>query len=699
MTAARSSDDFLALDAYSGDARASGSDEPSGSWEFLPSLNRDGSIARFGERIPLVNNMFQCGYSLAGDQQALARSQERNPLGHAGYVTQVAEHVPVVADAIQCYHQYVGHEDDAERARAYSLRKLVGEHGALTKLAELIPGTNLVAAAMHEMSGDHEAAMRAIDWIGQVRDVASPDGPLARLAELLPVTDAVAFGFYVNRGEYALALRAICKTRWVEIKSSNSALLLSMGNVKHWEVLDVDSDLEVQPVAYSIPAVLMDLFILLLDFNRDGSPRIHVQRRRRTTRSSSGSVVLPVTDGRGGSVRDVMIAEANSALSGVQDYLTEKTPEYIEYCTELMNWSMYEWDPATRTSKYTMWCISFFLPPMPFVRQAPYKAPSAGAALANSIRDSLANVQAEHKPMPLQDAVIPQHKRRRSYTEAAAAVSCISFVGCGVGVAVHLGPVIAVPCCAAGLLSGCAAGFSAVHRYAKKNLIPLLNFNNKYVLDWMSAPVVPLRRTADNLMQPWSLDPAAQELEGNPTVGADSPCMGIVFNWDQSLVESVRAAEVAREYMKYEYLTLRRPMNWLHPACVAMNVFERQLRTFLNDALEGQEVPLAIPIPTPEGWYEGTWLPEIRVMLVLWFNFNDLRYVKRVEVALVDGMLDQIANVIKPQVLPDDLRVWDPRLAGFTDTVDLKFDIALRWVAQRLRVELHNLNLKLSIPI
>ena len=116
---------------------------------------------------------------------------------------------------------------------------------------------------------------------------------------------------------------------------------------------------------------------------------------------------------------------------------------------------------------------------------------------------------------------------------------------------------------------------------------------------------VPLRRTADNLMQPWSLDPAAQELEGNPTVGADSPCMGIVFNWDQSLVESVRAAEVAREYMKYEYLTLRRPMNWLHPACVAMNVFERQLRTFLNDALEGQEVPLAIPIPTPEGWYEA----------------------------------------------------------------------------------------------
>ena len=41
-------------------------------------------------------------------------------------------------------------------------------------------------------------------------------------------------------------------------------------------------------------------------------------------------------------------------------------------------------------------------------------------------------------------------------------------------------------------------------------------------------------------------------------------------------------------------------------------------------------------------------------------------------------MLDQIANVVKSQVLPKDARDLDPRLAGFEEPLDLKFNVVLR---------------------
>lgn len=163
----------------------------------------------------------------------------------------------------------------------------------------------------------------------------------------------------------------------------------------------------------------------------------------------------------------------------------------------------------------------------------------------------------------------------------------------------------------------------------------------------------------------------------------------------------MRCAEKLRDYVFLELLRPTRLMNWLHPSFWALRFFERHLRRFMNDALDGQTVPLVIPIPLPAGMYEGieTWLPEIRVMLVLWLRFTDHRYITRVQVALVDGMLDQIINVALSQCLPKDLRLLDPRLAGFTEPIDLTFQVALNWVRHnRLRIELNDLRVKLHLP-
>jgi len=196
-------------------------------------------------------------------------------------------------------------------------------------------------------------------------------------------------------------------------------------------------------------------------------------------------------------------------------------------------------------------------------------------------------------------------------------------------------------------------------------------------------------------------DDAAASSSAAPRAKPDFPT-GAVFDWPEELVDRLNGGLIARDYFKNEFCTLKRPMNWLHPMCLILGLFEEPLRRFLDDAVDGQAVPLVIPIPLPEGVYNGiqTWLPDIRVMLVLWFRFHeDGKYINRVTVALVDGMIDQIANVVKDQSLPPDLRDADPRLAEFKEPIDLKFNIALNWLSDsRLRLEINGISAKLVLP-
>mmetsp|Transcript_102774 Transcript_102774/g.276002 ORF Transcript_102774/g.276002 Transcript_102774/m.276002 type:complete len:407 (-) Transcript_102774:63-1283(-) len=179
------------------------------------------------------------------------------------------------------------------------------------------------------------------------------------------------------------------------------------------------------------------------------------------------------------------------------------------------------------------------------------------------------------------------------------------------------------------------------------------------------------------------------------------PPQGIVLEWSPDVVESLGIGQLVSAYLVNEACNWRRPLNWLHPLCWVLGLFERQLCIFLDDAFDGQVVPLVIPICLPEGMYSSiqTWLPEIRVMLVLWLRFSDRRWVTSIKVAVVDGMIDQIANVVKSQCIPPDLRDTDPRLRDFTEPIDAKFEVALRWSAEsRLHLQFNDFSMRLGLP-
>ena len=93
-------------------------------------------------------------------------------------------------------------EDDvaAERARGYSLERLLSRDGPITRVAELVPGSNLLAAGVHILNGDTERCARALNLFESWGELSGPDSSLWQVAELLPGADAVAFAMHLQGG-------------------------------------------------------------------------------------------------------------------------------------------------------------------------------------------------------------------------------------------------------------------------------------------------------------------------------------------------------------------------------------------------------------------------------------------------------------------------------------------------------------------
>eukprot|EP00931_Biecheleriopsis_adriatica_P085663 TRINITY_DN6039_c0_g1_i2.p1 TRINITY_DN6039_c0_g1~~TRINITY_DN6039_c0_g1_i2.p1 ORF type:complete len:765 (+),score=108.41 TRINITY_DN6039_c0_g1_i2:188-2296(+) len=680
-------------------------------------LREGGLVMRGAERLPLLNNVVQRMHSVRGNSEGLERARELNPLGHNGFITRLGEHIPGLADTICCIHSFTGHSVEAERARAFSLQRMVGRRGAITKLAELLPGTHLVAAALAELKGDREEALRALNLIRQWKDAAGADGALARFAELIPGLDIIQFGLRVNAGQYAHAVRAICKTRWVLITARSSALVMATGKLGELEILEVESDLQVEPKAASLAGGLVDLCIHLLHFDGNGQQR-WIQRGGHNRMNPFASPKCDKDSLGIGSqmqfgrnlVQGKKIARANKELRTILDYVTETAPDYVRWLVELTNWSVLEWEPESRSSRRIMQVLSVLFPPMSF-KPPPSSAPSA--AFAKAFQDSISAVSIRHRCMPVSPHtfhVAPRqpHKAelRNGAPEVAATVSCLScfaWLGCGL----HLAGVAAC-------MAGCTAAVGAIKRSVKHNFIPWLNKSNAKIWEWMSAPTTPL-----SMQQEMAEAQARNGLSAH--VVNDVSCSsffsinsceesededrdqakGIIFDWSQELFEELQLSEKLRDYILYEFLSVRRMWNWCYPAVWIFQLFECKLRSFMDNAVDGQTVPVVIPIPLAAGKYEsGLWLPEIKVMLVLWVRFTDHRYVAAVSVAVVDGILDDVANSLKQQLMPADLRTADPRLADFTEPIETDFKIALKWTAEdRLRVELRDLLVKLQLPL
>ena len=89
--------------------------------------------------IPL-SQVMQTLHRATGRSEEFRRARRKNPLGANGYITKFGEHIPGLADTICCIHKFRGLDAEAERARAFSLHRMVGRKGAITQLAQLLPG-------------------------------------------------------------------------------------------------------------------------------------------------------------------------------------------------------------------------------------------------------------------------------------------------------------------------------------------------------------------------------------------------------------------------------------------------------------------------------------------------------------------------------------------------------------------------------
>ena len=117
------------------------------------------------EYVPVINSIVQAVHQAGEDEESLQRARERNPIGSHGYLTKALEHIPIVSDGMVALHRYQGDGVAAERARGYSLEKLLSRDGAFTRVAELLPGSNLLAAWMHKMNGDSETYRQKLNTL------------------------------------------------------------------------------------------------------------------------------------------------------------------------------------------------------------------------------------------------------------------------------------------------------------------------------------------------------------------------------------------------------------------------------------------------------------------------------------------------------------------------------------------------------
>ncbi|CAE7774226.1 DUSP13 [Symbiodinium pilosum] len=189
-----------------------------------------------------------------------------NPLGHNGFLMKAGEHLPLVADGLRCYHKFKGQTEAEERARAYSLQRYLGKDGALVKVAELLPGSNLIASAMLDLRGHHQEAQEALNLLKNWQQCGSPDGPLAKVAEMLPGVDVIAFGIHVQSGNFAQALRSISKTRWTTITGDSVVINMMVETLHGWTITNLEVvNLDVDPVASFMYGGLLDVVMLLIE--------------------------------------------------------------------------------------------------------------------------------------------------------------------------------------------------------------------------------------------------------------------------------------------------------------------------------------------------------------------------------------------------------------------------------------------------
>lgn len=629
-------------------------------------IGPNGFITHAAEHVPIVNSVVQAVYKAGDDSEALERARSRDPIGSHGYLTKVFEHIPLVSDGMVAIHKYHGEDLAAERARGYSLAKLLSKDGAITRVAELVPGSNLVAVLGHYMNGDKERAARAMNLVDSWSSLDDPNSGLWQVAELFPGADAVAFAVHLQSGHYAQALRSVTKTSYVNVMITEMTFFIHCPAASETCCCEVEiHEVDVLPRQLSLVVGLSDLVTNFLREDWEGhlrdirDPEALAPAPQMTAMDLSKELVKAVVD-------DFVALKIH--------YLISNVPTYLDWLVEYLSTDLL---PRYRQESLSWRAL------------APGKLPTPSEEEKEEVRQTCPTLTVRHRPL---DAPDPIRLKPRPLSGACGCLSLTAVAAaCGLGTKVG----------AAACLGAAAAGAADLARSAVRYAVGCVSADN--ARRWRTAVVEPqpdFGATSPGACASQSSSPAGSDPPSQPIDAPPAESSGVVLEIPRGEVD--RLNPFACDYVRRSMF----PSSATSSLCACLEPFTRKwLISTVSEAVESP-VPLVLevdldPWQVPlEGYNFDLQMPSMRFALVVHVDISDkrARFV-RAFCAFPTELIDNIARCLQDQIRQWDVREMDPRFDGFTQPAHVDLELQASWGAPSLlRLTARNLSCRLDLP-
>lgn len=617
-------------------------------------------ILTVAEYLPFVSSHIQEQYRISGDVAALERARERDSIGTNGVLTQVAETIPLLNDGLIMLHNHHGQHVAAERARAFSLSRLMGKDGALTRIAELFPGSNLVTAAFHEALGNHKEAQRAINLQKNWTDGWTPDGALTKFAELLPGADLFALSWHLRDGHFAQALRAVTKTAWVNLSSDILVFVITTSTVERLAVVDLEvAGWQVIPRGPSLLGGVVSLLRHFAEIDAAGLRRAH-----RYSQSMALQLGEMAVDG----TKDLLAARATEMISMFIESLTSSVPEYVD-------WSIDAFDEWLRTVNAENGVISVLL-----AIRCLKKAGQLQRKVTKKLQQTIPRLRVDHvELLPVRKVTVHSCQRNQvsmgtSAATCLAVCSCVSICGMKAGIA------------------ACIAGVSMCAHKASKELAVrfsawLDQFNTS---SWEAA--VGSAESSDS-----------SKKEGcQGSVASAQSLSGVSLKLQAEDVQELSTS--LGSYFHGEFLgggmisAAVRVGTWCLQRSLRnnMSTASTRLSIILDLSLDEQFVPL-----DGTNWFVEMFLPALPLALQVDFDVGSRNLqILEAKILVSDSSLSAFLDNLRLSIGELDLRELDPRFSGFIKPVKIQMSgLDCHWHDRHtIHVQAHRVECMLDVP-
>jgi len=637
-------------------------------------IGTDGYVTQAAEHLPLLNMVLRELHKTAGEAKALERARVRDPIGPHGLITRVAEHIPVLSDGIMAYHHMQGHDEAAERARGFTLQQLLSKDGTFTKLAELLPAANLIAAAVHEVSGNRVEAMRALDLMESWGQALQADGPCARVAELVPGADALAFAAHIRGGHYAQAIRSITKTAWINISAQRVTLLYTCRSLSQMQTLHIEAfGVEAAPMQLSLLAALSDLLasvIRIIRYQQSSIPRLDSSLARPEAALSNGMAIEVTSADAAALVAEVLSTMLDERIARRLEILKSNVPRYMQTLVANMN---NKWFPIWRSRRTLFWLL---LPP---------SMPALPTGLVQQIQEDAPYVTLHTGVLPTVEATKLRKRCKLLLPSVSGASTCLAATGClGLGVkAMCTGFILAAATAAAAL--ALAATQKTVEfldslnseRWDKVTRMPQPEQPPK--APWVPPPPTPSPPEAGNGFE---VHPHGIVLEVPPERA--SRLAGLAYrHW----LDNVLRGGLGAQLFKFVEPVLHRLLRSVVEAenAVAPVVCDIEL------------LPWELEL-TNYSWNIN--FPAMRMATVLHYTLeNGEPRCSRAFMVFPDELIHRLLHCLQRQARDWDLRELSPKFRGFTQPVHAEFELSFTWLAPNvLQLNANTARTRLDLP-